>query len=267
MSNLCRCGAALIGNAEGMLVCAECGFPRSGCQCRRLVRRWDPSQEEMDELEHEIQHGSMADLAEIAERLEVPSAWLRAAMRDADWSDEAIDDVVAEACGWDRRIDDEQRHDRNDSPTWAPRRVEMTSQRNKSKSTEAEAPSVDEKGQPLAAQRPPSPPPTPQNQAPPRAIIHGIPIYNPAAANLVAKVFKDLGDGKLDMSKPESRMEVVMWTDLILKQEQIYGQTGFILRNLCSRANFAGFLARVVGRAAGRTQAGEPAGDPVQLEI
>ena len=137
----------------------------------------------------------------------------------------------------------------------------------KNRSTERQAPSVDEKGETLASKQPQRAPATPAGQSQPRALIHGIPIYNPAAASLVAKVFKDLEEGKLSMSKASDRMEVVQWTELILKQEQLYGQAGFILRNLCSRANFAGFLARFVGRAAAGKAGGESAGEPVQLNI
>ena len=130
----------------------------------------------------------------------------------------------------------------------------------RNKSTEAAAPSVDDKGTPLAQ------PPAPRGGAEPRATLIGIPLYNPAAAAMVTKVMNDIGEGKLDMSKHEDRMEMVHWTDLILKQEQIYGQTGYILRNITSRANFASLLAKLLGRVASEV-GGQPRQEAVRADF
>jgi hypothetical protein len=82
---------------------------------------------------------------------------------------------------------------------------------------------------------------------------------------MAEKVGKDISSGKLSMDNHDDRMEVKGWTEVILLQEQVLGQCGYILRNVSSQRNFAGFLATVCGRAIGA--GGQAAAPSVTVEF
>ena len=87
----------------------------------------------------------------------------------------------------------------------------------------------------------------------------GVPIFNPAAAMLCEKVMKDMGEEKIKVNTPEGRLELVQWTDLILRQEQIYGQLSFMLRTfVLNNGNFKRLVARVLGWTGGESGSTAP---------
>lgn len=214
----CSCGRGLT-TVLGKLVCPECSqFPQL-CRCWRLGRGKEMSEEQHDLWEHTVQNHGAGDLVDLArawaeEGVLVPEWFIRLSMKDADWCDEAIEDVATEIC--ELKASDAELH---------PERVEVNSttmwtqppqERGADSTPQTSHDGMKERD--MATREP-------------ITQFLGTGLWNQAAANLAGKVHQDLADGKLDMTKHEDRMEVLGWTALIFAVENVMVPMGFALRN------------------------------------
>jgi len=261
----CRCRATLILTSDMRWVCPECFESRSDCECQPLSRAFDNDDEALAELEHCIHehHSTASDVIELAREHEVPASYLGMALRDADWDDQSIEEIIVEVTGYDPRIDGEiRRDDERVRPTWSATTLNtgvLTMARkadNTAKFENTPAPAEGKKVENMGdlvpiegAAR------APRTGREPLVVWMGVPLYNPHAFELAQKVVRDVNDGKLDPTTPMGRLEIQRWTDLILRQEQIYGQMSFALRTfVLNSGNFSTLVARVLGRPVNQKQ-------------
>ena len=109
----CGCGRSLAYDLTGMeLRCLGCQGPAEKCKCPKLSG-WDPDSAAAELIELMCAKGTASDIIEAAEETHAPEWYVRQVMRDHDWADEAIADVVADAFGTKPedeaiRLDDER---------------------------------------------------------------------------------------------------------------------------------------------------------------
>lgn len=231
-TTICRCRRPLIHMAGHGKVCADCYEPKRSCECDVLRVSFDDLQLDDERWLAALDEGDIGELVQLAEELKIPAAIAAMKMREQDWSEDAIQDLLAMLTGWNPRRDEVSPEREQPGPGAEIRPRRRRPMADAKTTTETTKPQSNG-----AAQRPAGSEDALAGAAVPRAEWRGIPLYNQTAADLAAGVAKDLADGKLDLSQPAHRIEIALREQTILLQEQIYGNAGFLLRMFSSRRN------------------------------
>lgn len=273
-TQLCRCRRPMLSTVNGDWVCGESHVSRTECEAPLLMfgsvqpseLSTEPKNDgEISDAERwslAIDDGNVGELVEMAAELKISSTYVAISLREADWCEQVVQDVLAEMHGGNPRdaelafegtIDNgpEIRSIREKKIMSNPKNETTTTAPMSQAATVTQLPPAAAKG---SGQHPDDHAETKRVDQDamaggfvPRATWCGIPLMNPTSILLAEKFGKDIEEGRIDPRNAVNRIELLMATDLILKFESWQGRIAFLLNNLLGQKNSGRLIGRILG--------------------